>query len=410
MSPEGAFRNAMEVAFSAIAAQLAEETRAEGLVPEEFPIASLVAAVHANLMLWLEAIERTEFSALEQATVAWCTTVRTRGGDTPAAFSMLERTGELLLDAALSALDSGVVGADDGARGVLRAWTAAKAAYDRTIRATYDAASEQAQILKDVAENAPIGIGIATPRGDFTYMNPAHLQMLRISAEEAVKKNIADLLAPGEKQISPNIENSVPAKGGRHRIMQVLRSDGSRLRVHTTTFWVFTDEGEPMARCAFVRDMTDEERADEERRTLELQIIETQETSLRELATPLLPISERILVMPIVGTIDPSRASRIVEEMLSGIVRTGAGHVLVDITGVPRVTTEVGELILRAAKAAELVGAEMVLTGIRGIVAKTLLSLGISLEGVETQSTLRAGVAHALEHERAKMRAERRRS
>ena len=408
-APESSFRRAMEAAFPAIVSKLAEETRASGLVSPELPLPSLHYLVNANLQMWLDAVEGLECTALEEATAAWCTNVRARGGDVPAAFQMIEQTGELLLDAALAALDAGVAGAEEGVRGVLRAWTATKGAYDRTIRAAYEIAAERALIFRDVAEKAPIAIGIATPQGDFTYMNPAHLQLLQISAEEAVKKNIKDILASDERQIAPDARYATAAGPSNNRILRVIRGDGTTFRAHTTTFWVFTERGDPAARCAFVRDLTDDERADEERRVLELKIVEAQETMLRQLGTPVLPISERILVMPIVGTIDTQRASSIIERMLEGITQAGAGHVLVDITGVPRVTAEVGELILKAAKAAELVGTEMVLTGIRGGVAKTLLELGISLEGVETQSTLRAGVAHALEHERAKMRAEWRR-
>lgn len=406
ISRPGAFRSAMEATRATIALQLAEETHAAGLVPPDIPMPHLLAGVNTNLGLWLDAIEGHGLSELEQATASWCTVVRSRGGDVPTALRMIERTGELLLDAALVALDQGIDGADDGVRGVLRAWTTTKGAYDRTIRAAYEAAAERALILHDVAEKAPIGVGITTTAGDFTYMNPAHRKMLGLEAEDVLGKNIRDILVPEEAQMLPYAQQPGP-QSSRAGILRLARRDGSTLRAHTTTFWVFTDQGAPIARCAFVRDMTEEEQAEEERQALERQIVETQEAALRELGTPVLPISERVLAMPIVGMIDPARASRIIEEMLSGIVRTGAGHVLVDITGVPRVTAEVGEMILRAAKAAELVGTEMVLTGVRGNVAKTLLELGISFAGVETQSTMRAGVAHAIEHEREKMRAER---
>jgi rsbT co-antagonist protein RsbR len=108
--------------------------------------------------------------------------------------------------------------------------------------------------------------------------------------------------------------------------------------------------------------------------------------------------------MPLVGTINEKRAQKIIEVMLDGIVTTSAGHVIMDITGVPAVTDEIADAITRAAKAAELVGAEVVLTGIRGAVAKTLVEFGVSLGNIETWSTLRAGVAHAIAHERQKVR------
>jgi len=406
-SQEGAFRRAMECHRANIASRIAQKAQEAGLFPSDHGIPDLVSVIETNLGVWLDAIEDQESSKLESATVESCSQIRSQAGDMAAALQLLELTGQLLLDAVLMVLDDGIDGAEQGVQGVLHAWASATSAYERAFRATYEALAERTAILRDIAERAPIGIGISTPGGDFTYMNAAHRKMLGFGEDEVIGKNIQDILAPEERQMIPNVQHSGAAMGPREGIMRVVRSDGSIMRVYTTTFWVFTEQGEPIARCAFVRDMTDEERAEEEREALERQIVEAQDEALRELGTPLLPISDRVLAMPIVGTIDNARAMRSIEVMLSEITRTGAGHVIVDITGVPRVTAEVAEMILRAAKAAELVGTEMVLTGIRGTVAKTLLELGVSLAGMETQSTLRAGVAHALAHEREKLRAER---
>lgn len=406
-SQKGAFRQAMETHRAIIAAKLAQEAREAGFLWPNVESPDLEAAVDSFIGSWLEAIEEQRFSELEETSVILYSRLQSQGPDAPSVLPMIERAGELLLDTALALLDEGVDGAEEGVQTILRAWNAAACAYEHAFRFAYESTAERTLILRDVAERAPIGIGITSPSGDFTYMNPAHRIMLGFDETDVMGKNIRDILAPEQRQMLPTAQSLGSTTDSREGILRVVRRDGTILRVYTSTFWVFTDQGQPIARCAFVRDMTDEERADEERQVLERQIVEAQEDALRELGTPLLPIAEHVLAMPIVGTIDAARAKRAVEGMLSEIIRTGAGHVIVDITGVPRVTTEVAEMIMQAAKAAELVGAEMVLTGIRGTVAKTLLELGISFAGMETQSTLRAGVAHALEHERAKRRAER---
>ena len=118
--------------------------------------------------------------------------------------------------------------------------------------------------------------------------------------------------------------------------------------------------------------------------------------ALAELSTPLIPISDDTVVMPLVGTIDSRRAQQVIEGLLVGIVETRAQVAILDITGVPVVDTQVANALLRAAQAVKLLGAQVVLTGIRPEVAQTLVGLGVDLTGIVTRSTLQSGIAFAL--------------
>jgi rsbT co-antagonist protein RsbR len=77
--------------------------------------------------------------------------------------------------------------------------------------------------------------------------------------------------------------------------------------------------------------------------------------------------------------------------------------VIVDITGVKQVDADVGATLIRTAGALGLLGAEVVVTGIRPEVAQTLVDLGVDLRDLVTLGTLQAGVAHALERTGARV-------
>ncbi|HYF65382.1 MAG TPA: substrate-binding domain-containing protein [Herpetosiphonaceae bacterium] len=127
------------------------------------------------------------------------------------------------------------------------------------------------------------------------------------------------------------------------------------------------------------------------------EIIRAQKEALRELSTPLIPISDSVTIMPLIGTIDTSRAQQIIETLLHGVSSQRTRTAILDITGVLLVDTQVANVLIQAAQAARLLGAEVVLTGIRPEVSQTLVGLGVNLGGIVTRGTLQSGIAYAMD-------------
>ncbi|CEG23972.1 RsbT co-antagonist protein RsbRA [Planococcus massiliensis] len=124
--------------------------------------------------------------------------------------------------------------------------------------------------------------------------------------------------------------------------------------------------------------------------------VSLQKIALQELSASLIPVFDKVSVMPLVGTIDTERAKLIMENLLEGVVKHRAEVVLLDITGVPVVDTMVAHHIIQAADAVRLVGAKCMLVGIRPEIAQTIVTLGINLNEFTTTSTLQRGVEQAL--------------
>ncbi|UQA59428.1 GAF domain-containing protein [Polyangium aurulentum] len=124
-------------------------------------------------------------------------------------------------------------------------------------------------------------------------------------------------------------------------------------------------------------------------------VIRAQSEAIAELSLPLIPITDDVLVMPLIGPIDERRAERVISALLAGIGARGAKAAILDVTGVPVVDAQVGGVILRAANAARLAGARVVVTGAKPAVARMLGDLGAWMGGVTTCSTLKSGIALA---------------
>jgi anti-anti-sigma regulatory factor len=139
------------------------------------------------------------------------------------------------------------------------------------------------------------------------------------------------------------------------------------------------------------------EQAERERAALQEQMIDTQRSRLQEMSTPLIPITDRIMVMPLIGTVDAERASQVLEVALEGAQRHRAKVVILDITGMKHIDIQVVSSLLNTAAALRLLGAQAVLTGTRPEVAQAMVVLGADLSALVTKGTLQSGIAYALE-------------
>jgi rsbT co-antagonist protein RsbR len=123
--------------------------------------------------------------------------------------------------------------------------------------------------------------------------------------------------------------------------------------------------------------------------------LEQQRALIQQLGAPIVPIAKDVLLLPLVGTIDAARTAQITEAVLEQIARTQAHVMLVDITGVPVVDAFVANHIVSLTRAVRLLGAQVVLVGIRAEIAQTIIQLGIDISDIVTFANVQAGMAYA---------------
>jgi len=126
------------------------------------------------------------------------------------------------------------------------------------------------------------------------------------------------------------------------------------------------------------------------------EVIARQQQEMMELSTPVVALWDRIVALPLIGTLDSGRTQTVMETLLQRIVETGAEIAIIDITGVPTVDTLTAQHLIKTVTATRLMGAECVISGIRPQIAQTIVHLGVDLSDVVTKSTLASAFSWAL--------------
>ncbi|MBI3778739.1 MAG: STAS domain-containing protein [Gammaproteobacteria bacterium] len=123
--------------------------------------------------------------------------------------------------------------------------------------------------------------------------------------------------------------------------------------------------------------------------------IQAQQEELRQTSTPITEIWDGVLTLPIIGSLDSSRTMIVMEKLLSRIESDRARVVVIDVTGVMAIDSQVSHHLIQMIRATGLMGATAILTGIRPEIARALTSLNIDLSAVTTRSKLSEGLKEA---------------
>jgi anti-anti-sigma factor len=117
---------------------------------------------------------------------------------------------------------------------------------------------------------------------------------------------------------------------------------------------------------------------------------------LHQTSTPIAPVVEGILVVPLVGTVDAARTELLTERLLQAVTQARAQVVILDISGVPGFDAVAAALIVRLGQAVRLLGAELIVVGMAPATARTIVELGVELAGLRALGSLQDGLALAL--------------
>ena len=233
-------------------------------------------------------------------------------------------------------------------------------------------------------------ICIVTKEGKWLDANEATVELFGFeSKEELFKVNIKELYQdPKDRE---RFIQLIEEQGFvRDFEVNFRRKDGSIINALLTSTAKKDEKGNTLYYQGVIKDIT-------ERKKLEAKLKETVEKlrkSREELSTPVVQIWDKILALPLIGIIDSLRAQDIMEVLLNRIVETGSEIVIIDITGVSSVDTEVANHLIKTIQAAMLLGTECVLTGIKPEIAQTMIQLGLNMGEVPTRRNMQEGLLY----------------
>ena len=123
--------------------------------------------------------------------------------------------------------------------------------------------------------------------------------------------------------------------------------------------------------------------------------LQAQQAELRETATPITEIWDGVLTLPIIGTLDSNRTMLVMEALLKRIAKDHAKAVVMDLTGVKSIDSQVSHHLIQMVHAVQLMGSDAIVTGIRPEIARALVSLNIDLTNITTRASMSDGLKEA---------------
>ncbi|MEZ7173315.1 STAS domain-containing protein [Sporosarcina sp. OR05] len=113
-----------------------------------------------------------------------------------------------------------------------------------------------------------------------------------------------------------------------------------------------------------------------------------QQSLIEELNAPVIKLTNRIGVLPIIGDVDTTRVQSILDYVPRKCVELDVEHLYIDLSGVTLIDTMVANHIYQLTQIVDLLGIESTLTGIRPEIAQTSVQLGLDFTAIQTYSSL----------------------
>jgi rsbT co-antagonist protein RsbR len=242
-------------------------------------------------------------------------------------------------------------------------------------------------------------IVIIDPQGYVVSWNAGAQKIKGYLADEIIGKHFSIFYTKEDiAQGKTEKELSIALKDGRYEDESWrVRKDGSRFWANVVITPLRDDLGVLRGFGKLTRDLTERKKAEElKAQNAATEAISRRAQEILEIATPVVQVWEGVILAPLIGSLDSQRTQQLMEKLLDSIVDTRSSVALIDITGVPSIDTQTARHLVEAVSAVRLLGADVILTGIRPAIAQTLVHLGVDLSGVTTRSSLSAGLRVAL--------------
>lgn len=247
---------------------------------------------------------------------------------------------------------------------------------------------EQELLLRQVASGAPIVISLYDREGVLTAHMGAGLKKLGLVENQLRGVSVFEAFK-GADEALVNIRRALAGEEGRNT--QDLGG----------TIWdnwfgpSFNERGEQIGAISVSTDVTERERS-QQALAERLRIIEDQHRAIRSLIAPIIEVWQGVLVVPVVGQLDPGRTSALLERLLEAVAQRGARYAILDLTAVEVIDTATAQLLHRVVTALRLLGTEGLISGIRPSVAQALVGLGVDLAQVNTVASLHAALRRCM--------------
>ena len=264
------------------------------------------------------------------------------------------------------------------------------------------ALAEARELAESIVASMSDALVITDQGGAITQVNRSALHLLGYDPADLLGRPLSAFLVLEDG--SERDPHALPANWReallRDEVIQNLEA-GYLTRAATTVPVLFSAAKVKSARdellgiVCVAKDVTEQRKAEKELRA-QLQRIRQQQETINVLVTPIIQLWRRVLALPIVGEIDHGRASEMMDRLLQAVVETRCEYIILDVTGLKSVDALTTDHLVKMSRAARLLGANCLVSGISPAIARSLVELGSDSGSLNSFRTLEAALRHAL--------------
>lgn len=242
-------------------------------------------------------------------------------------------------------------------------------------------------LLRTIVDNLDVVVWAVDPDGTFNYQEGKALAAAGLKPGQFIGMNVFDLYAG----MSGNESIRDAMHGMSHH------NENSAHGIHWEHWYlpVRDDDGAVIGCAGLTMDVT-VSRAREAELQAKLDVIEQQQRLIRGLTTPIIEVWDSVLTVPMIGLVDPTRASELMDSLLQAVTRTRARFAVLDLTAIESLDTASAAGLVRLIHALRLLGAEGIVTGIHPSVAQTIVALGVDLSSIPVHADLRSALRYCI--------------
>lgn len=247
---------------------------------------------------------------------------------------------------------------------------------------------ERKELLAAVVANAPMVTCVIEPSGVVSLLEGRGAASLRLGDPALVGRPAVEVFASAPELCAALMR----ALGGEPCAMQLP------FRGRVFDVWLAVSKTESGAVERVVGAALDVTAAARARAALveQLDTVAAQQAMIRKLMLPVLPLWPGVLCVPLLGEAEEVMGDELVSTLLHAVQASRARQVLVDLTGIGQIHDRLAQRLLSMVRAVELLGARALVTGVRPQVARALVTLGRSLDGLRVLPTLHDGLRACL--------------
>jgi len=262
-------------------------------------------------------------------------------------------------------------------------------------------ASKYHSYLKMLLETMPIGCKLDEDEGNGMIVEPNYTfcEMFGYTAEELQSLNWKDLTPPrlleqGEHLVQETVQTGkfiaedkvYMTKDGREVPIILYYKAIDHPILNRRVLLCFTVDISQTKR--YQREL--EKLTKEQQETIE--VLKYQQELINKVSAPVIPIWNKILMVPFIGTFDSNRMQRVEESLFETVTAQRPKHILIDLSGISVVDTHVINEIVQLFMSLRLLGIQTILVGINPNTAQQLVGIGARMEHIPTYATLEQGL------------------